>query len=85
MNRYAIRTEINCITNEEYWPCGTESVSRIDKRLSITNAIIAASHNLPDKVVRVVIVEGEFNRLPPLKVKGSSPYRSAKELEALIN
>ena len=80
MNRYAILTEINCITGNEYWPCGTSNIFRVDKRLSIDNALLAVEYSKNAKTVRVVIVDGELNRPCGLKVITSKPYTPKENL-----
>lgn len=84
MNRYAIFTEINCITKKEYWPCGTANIMRVDRRLSLDNSIMAVESRQTEKTVRIVIVEGELNRDSGLRIIGSSPY-AKKELLDFIN
>lgn len=80
MNRYAIFTEINCITGKEYWPCGTRSIVRVDKRLSVDNAIHAVENMKTDKTVRIILVHGELNRQSGLKIMGSWPYTKKENL-----
>lgn len=81
MNRYAIFTEINCITKKEYWPCGTGNIMRVDKRLSIDNAFLSVEHRKTNSTVRVCIVDGELNRACGLKVRASFPYTEKKNLD----